>query len=239
MTTGGPLQDIRRELRSLGDKEKAQTLQRFFKTGTGEYGEGDVFLGVTVPELRKLARVYQDLPEPALRGLLTSRFHEERLVSLLILVRNFTRGDEPNRKRIYDFYLTHIDSVNNWDLVDTSAEHIVGAFLTARSRRPLYELARSPILWKRRIAIMATFHYIKRQDFSDTIKIACLLLEDQEDLIHKAVGWMLREVGKRDPDREEQFLNEHYHRMPRTMLRYAIERFPEPKRQAYLKGTAE
>jgi 3-methyladenine DNA glycosylase AlkD len=239
MTPGNPLQDIRRELRSLGDREKSQTLQRFFKTGPGEYGEGDVFLGVRVPQLRKLARVYKDLPERALTGLLSSRYHEERHVALLILVRAFAGGDESSRKRIYDLYVTHIEFINNWDLVDTSAEHIVGAYLAQRSRRPLYELARSPIVWRRRIAIMATFHYVKRYEFADTIKIARLLLDDHEDLIHKAAGWMLREVGKRDLSAEEKFLRDHYREMPRIMLRYAIERFPEPRRQAYLKGTIE
>jgi 3-methyladenine DNA glycosylase AlkD len=236
MTTGNPLQDIRRELRALGNKEKAQTLQRFFKTGPGEYGEGDIFLGIKVPELRKLARAHQGLPKRALTRLLTSRYHEERLLALLILVRAFARGDESTRKEIYDLYMRYTESVNNWDLVDASAEHVVGAYLTDRSRQPLCKLARSPILWERRIAIMATFHYVKREDFTETIKIARLLLDDREDLIHKAVGWMLREVGKRDLSVEEEFLKDHYRKMPRTMLRYAIERFPEPKRQAYLKG---
>jgi 3-methyladenine DNA glycosylase AlkD len=236
MTTGNPLQDIRRELRALGNKEKAQTLQRFFKTGPGEYGEGDIFLGIKVPELRKLARAHQGLPKRALTRLLTSRYHEERLLALLILVRAFARGDESTRKEIYDLYMRYTESVNNWDLVDASAEHVVGAYLTDRSRQPLCKLARSPILWERRIAIMATFHYVKREDFTETIKIARLLLDDREDLIHKAVGWMLREVGKRDLSVEEEFLKDHYRKIPRTMLRYVIERFPEPKRQAYLKG---
>ena len=182
MTKGTPLQDIRRELRALKNIEKAKTLQRFFKTGLGEYGEGDVFLGIRVPELRKLARACQDLPDRALTGLLSSRFHEERLLALLILVRTYAREDKSTRKKIYGLYMTHTASVNNWDLVDTSAEHIVGAYLADRSRRPLYKLARSPILWERRIAIMATFHYVKRQDFTETIKLARLLLDDKEDL---------------------------------------------------------
>jgi len=228
--------EIRQRLEALADPERASVSQRFFKTGPGEYGEGDVFRGVRVPLLRKLSRAYRELSPEAVDELLRSPIHEERLLSLFILVLRFQQAGSTERRRIYTLYLKRLDRINNWDLVDASAEHIVGAYLSDRSRTPLYRLARSPVLWERRIAIMATFHYIKHLQFDDTFKIADMLLEDKEDLIHKAVGWMLREIGKRDLPREECFLVERYHRMPRTMLRYAIERFPEERRQAYLKG---
>jgi 3-methyladenine DNA glycosylase AlkD len=229
-------QEIRKELRKLGSRERAEVSQRFFKTGPGEYGEGDVFVGVTVPELRRLAREFQDLPTREVRSLLKSDIHEERAVALLILVRQYKRGDRKEQERVYKLYTDHLRWINNWDLVDVSAEHVVGAFLKNKSKKPLYRLARSKNLWERRVSILATFHYIKGREFSETLKIAEMLLSDEEDLIHKAVGWMLREVGKRDLATEERFLKEHYRNMPRTMLRYAIERFPEPTRQRYLKG---
>ncbi len=229
-------EDVRKRLRKLASREKAEIAQRFFKTGPGEYGEGDVFIGVRVPELRRLAKDFQDLSLTEIRKLVRSEIHEERLVGLLILVRTYPKADSKVQERIYDFYLGHLRFVNNWDLVDSSAEHVVGAFLRDKDKKPLYRLARSKILWERRVAIMATFHFIKREEFSETLKIAEMLLSDEEDLIHKAVGWMLREVGNRDMAVEERFLKKHYKGMPRTMLRYAIERFPEPKRQRYLKG---
>jgi 3-methyladenine DNA glycosylase AlkD len=228
--------EIRARLQGIGTKERAEVSRRFFKTGPGEYGEGDIFLGITVPELRRLATSYQAITLMEVTQLLRSTIHEERLLALLILVRTYARGDEHAQKRIYELYLKNTRYVNNWDLVDASAEHIVGAFLMGRSKKSLYALARSSDLWERRIAIMATFHFIKRNEFAETLKIARMLLSDKEDLIHKAVGWMLREVGKRHPQTEERFLKEHYKEMPRTMLRYAIERFPEAKRQRYLKG---
>jgi len=220
----------------MADPEKAKVLQRFFKTGPGEYGEGDVFLGIQVPLLRKFARENRDLDEPSLQVLLRSSVHEERMLSLLILIQKYVRGTEEERKKIYDFYLVNTSFINNWDLVDLSAEHVVGHFLMKGSRRPLYQLAKSKSLWERRIAILATFHFIKQHEFSDTLKIAAILLSDKEALIQKAVGWMLREVGKRDLEAEERFLMKNYQKMPRTMLRYAIERFPEEKRKRYLKG---
>lgn len=229
-------QEIRARLRKLGTKKRAKVSRRFFKTGPGEYGEGDIFLGVTVPELRQLAASYQAITVREVTQLLRSTIHEERLLALLILCRAYTSGDGHIQKRIYELYLENTRHVNNWDLVDASAEHIVGAFLTGKSKQPLYALAKSKNLWERRIGIMATFHFIKRDKFEETLKIATILLSDKEDLIHKAVGWMLREVGKRHLQSEERFLNEHYKEMPRTMLRYAIERFPESKRQRYLKG---
>jgi 3-methyladenine DNA glycosylase AlkD len=220
----------------MADPEKARVLQRFFKTGPGEYGEGDVFLGIQVPALRKLAGENPDLGEKALLVLLKSSIHEERMLSLLVLIRKYSRGSDEERKKIYDFYLANTSFINNWDLVDLSAEHVVGRFLMMAGKRPLYQLAKSKSLWERRIAIVATFHFIKQNEFSDTLRIASILLVDKEDLIRKAVGWMLREVGKRDLEAEERFLREHYRKMPRTMLRYAIERFPEEKRRRYLKG---
>jgi len=228
--------EIRARLQRLGTKKRAAVSQRFFKTGPGEYGEGDIFLGITVPELRRLAASYQAITLREVAQLLRSAIHEERLLALLILVRTYARGDAHTKKRIYELYLKNTRYVNNWDLVDASAEHIVGAFVMGKSKKPLSVLARSKDLWERRIAIMATFHFIKGGKFAETLKIAKILLADKEDLIHKAVGWMLREVGKRNLQSEERFLQEHYKRMPRTMLRYAIERFPESKRQRYLKG---
>lgn len=226
---------VRREIRRLADPKKAKTLQWFFKTGPGDYGEGDVFVGVKVPELRRLAKKH-DLSVSETRQLLKSKIHEERLLALLILVRVYLQSDAVAKKKIYEIYLRNTRYINNWDLVDGSAHFIVGDYLMTRSRSPLYRLAKSSDLWERRIAILSTYHFIKRNDYDDTLKVARMLLEDEQDLIHKAVGWMLREVGNRDRPTEERFLKELYKRMPRTMLRYAIEKFPETKRQQYLKG---
>lgn len=229
-------QKITKRLKALANKEQAAISQRFFKTGPGEYGEGDVFLGIKVPVLRKLAKEFNDLSLKEAEALLTSDIHEERLLALLILIRRFERGDDVTREAIYDLYLKNTSSINNWDLVDLSAQHIVGSYLTAKSKAPLYRLAESKSMWERRIAVMATFHYIKNGAFSDTLKISKILLADTEDLIHKAVGWMLREIGKRHLQTEEKFLKKYYRKMPRTMLRYAIEKFPSTQRQRYLKG---
>jgi len=231
-----PLDDIRSALRELGDLERAKHSKRFFKTGPGEYGEGDVFLGLKVPDIRRLVRRFRTLPIPDVRRLMRSPIHEDRLAALFILVSQFAKADERDRKSIYDLYLKNTRYVNNWDLVDSSAEHIVGGYLEDKDRGVLLDLAASTLLWERRIAIIATYHFIKQGDFAWTMRVAELLLADTEDLIHKAVGWMLREVGNRNRTEEESFLAEHYSRMPRTMLRYAIERFPERRRQAYLKG---
>ncbi len=228
--------EIRARLRKLGNKQRAMDSQRYFKTGPGEYGEGDIFLGITVPEIRRLAKEYPDLSLAETIQLLQSTIHEERLLALLLLVRAYAKADARTKKHIYDLYLENTHYINNWDLVDASAGHIVGAFLLGKGKKPLYVLARSKDLWERRIAIMATFYFIKRNAFAETFKIARILLSDTEDLIHKAVGWMLREVGKRSLQSAERFLKQHYKKMPRTMLRYAIERFLEPKRQRYLKG---
>jgi len=227
---------IQSRLKKLANKEYAEVSRRFFKTGPGEYGEGDQFLGIRVPLLRKLAKEYETIAVDEAEDLLQSMIHEERLLALFILIRIYSRGDNAVKKQIYSLYLNNTGFINNWDLVDGSAAHIVGHFLQDRNKKPLHRLAKSESLWERRISIIATFCFIKQGQFTETLKIASTLLNDKEDLIHKAVGWMLREVGKRDLPAEEAFLKAHYRNMPRTMLRYAIERFPEPKRQRYLKG---
>jgi 3-methyladenine DNA glycosylase AlkD len=229
--------DVQKRLKNLGNPEHAAVSQRFFKTGPGQYGEGDIFIGIRVPVLRKLAGECRDLPVSEIEILLRSPIHEERLLAVLLFVRIFKAGPDDVKKDIYDRYLKSTEFINNWDLVDVSAEHIVGAYLMDKSRRPLYRLAKSKKLWERRIAIMATFHFVKRREFAETLKISSMLLADRHDLIHKATGWMLREIGKRDLRTEETFLKKHYKNMPRTMLRYAIEKFPEDKRQRYLKGS--
>lgn len=228
--------EVQARLRVLGNPERAEHSKRFFKTGPGEYGAGDIFLGLKVPDIRKVSRQFRGLPMPDLRRLLRSPIHEDRLAALLILVLQFERGNQLDRERIYKFYLKNTQFVNNWDLVDASAHRIIGGYLESKKRDVLGRLAKSPSLWERRIAIIATYHFIKQDDFVWTLKIASRLACDTEDLIHKAVGWMLREVGKRDREAAEDFLARNYRRMPRTMLRYAIERFPESRRQAYLKG---
>ncbi|MFC1656947.1 DNA alkylation repair protein [Candidatus Moduliflexota bacterium] len=232
----GDAADAARRLKEKGSPERARVLQRFFRTGKGEYGEGDRFYGVPVPETRKLARQCRSLERKEVEKLLRSPFHEERLLALIILVERYRDGGEGRRGAIYRLYLKSTRWINSWDLVDTSAEHIVGAHLLERDRAPLTRLARSPSLWERRIAVMSTFHFIRNGEFGDTLRIAELFLEDGEDLIHKAAGWMLREVGNRDRGVEEIFLKKHCRTMPRTMLRYAIEKFPEPLRQRYLRG---
>jgi 3-methyladenine DNA glycosylase AlkD len=230
------MKHIKDRLQQLASRETAKILQKFFKTGPGEYGEGDIFIGVRVPDLRKLAKEFQDITTPEVMALLTSSIHEERFLALLILVRNFASGDEIEKGKIYDLYLENTSYINSWDLVDGSAHHIVGVFLMDKNKASLYRLAKSENLWERRIAVVSTFYFIKNDQFQETLKIAEILLTDPEDLIHKAVGWMLREIGKRDRVAEETFLKKHSMKMPRTMLRYAIEKFPEPKRQRYLKG---
>jgi 3-methyladenine DNA glycosylase AlkD len=227
---------IRKALTQLGSKERAEVSRRYFKTGPGQYGEGDIFLGLNAPQLRGLAAEHQALATGDVLLLLESAVHEERMLALLILVRAYSKGDPAAKRQIYETYLANTRFINNWDLVDASAPHIVGHFLTDKSRKPLYALARSSSLWERRIAIISTAYFIRRDQFDDTLKISKLLISDKEDLIHKAVGWMLREVGKRDLPSEESFLRENYKMMPRTMLRYAIEKFPESRRQMYLKG---
>jgi 3-methyladenine DNA glycosylase AlkD len=229
--------EIRARLHNLGDAHRAQFLKGFFKTGPGEYAEGDIFLGIRVPDVRKLTREYKALKAGDVVPLLRSPLHEERLFALLVFVREFSRGDGSPREEIFKLYRENLGFINNWDLVDLSAPTIVGGFLEDGNRDYLYRLAESPVLWERRIAIMATFHFIRQRRFEDTLTISKLLLNDGEDLIHKAAGWMLREVGKRDAECEEAFLKEHCREMPRTMLRYAIEKFPPSRRRMYLDGS--
>lgn len=228
--------DIVRRLKALGDPGDAARLSRFFKTGRGEYAEGDRFLGIRVPVLRRHAREWEDLPLAEIEALLTEPFHEARRLALLLLAGRYAQSGAAGRTLIYRLYLRRTKHIDNWDLVDCSAEAIVGAHLFQRDRKPIYRLARSPSLWERRIAIVSTLYFIRRHDVGDTLALAGRLLDDREDLIHKATGWMLREVGKRSPEAEKRFLVEHHRRMPRTMLRYAIERWPESERVAYLRG---
>lgn len=227
---------LRGALKQLADPAIAAHSQRFFKTAQGEYGEGDRFLGIRMPVLRAQARRFRGLSLEAIEQLLDSPLHEERLCALLLLVDRFGTGDAKTRRSVYRTYLEKTGRINNWDLVDSSAPRIVGAYLSGRKRSPLYRLAASASLWERRIAIMATFHFIRQGDFDDTLALSDRLLDDPHELIHKAVGWMLREVGNRDGAREREFLKDRYRGMPRTMLRYAIEKFPERERQRYLKS---
>lgn len=227
---------LKKDLHALGSPEKAQFLKRFFKTAPGEYAAGDQFIGVVVPNSRIIAKKYKTLPLAEVKTLLISPIHEERLVALFILIHQFSKGTTAIQKEIYELYLSHTAYINNWDLVDSSAAHIVGAYLADKPRDVLYSFARSELLWERRIAMIATLYYIKKNDCTDALKIAALLVHDTHDLIHKAVGWMLREVGERSRQTEEKFLKKHYKTMPRTMLRYAIEKFLPPTRTQYLQG---
>lgn len=227
--------DLQKELRLLADPQKAKILARFFKTGKGEYGEGDKLLGIVVPTQRQVAKKYQDLSPKDLQALLNSPIHEKRLVSLLILLMQYKKGSDERKKELVDFYLKNTPSINNWDLVDLSCGYILGDYLLNKDRSILYKFAVSKNIWERRIAIITTFWFIRNNQFEDTFKIAKLLLKDSHDLIHKAVGWMLREVGKRDQEKEEEFLKKYYKIMPRTALRYAIEKFNAQKRKFYLR----
>ena len=226
-----------RALKQSASIKDATAASRFIKTGKGQYREGDSFLGIRMPVLRQRANEFKDLSRSETSNLLKSKFHEARITALLIMVLQFQHGDEKVQARIVQLYLNNTLYVNGWDLVDCSAHLILGPWLMRRDKGILSTLARSESLWERRIAIMSTFHFIRQQHFSPTLKIARLLLKDNEDLIHKAVGWMLREVGNRDRNTEEEFLRKYYRNMPRTMLRYAIEKFPEARRQQYLNGT--
>jgi len=228
------IKDVRETVKKLRNKEKAKLLQRYFKTGPGEYAEGDIFYGITVPALRALAGKFKDLELKDTIALLKSPVHEERFLALIILMARYRRSDIAGKKNIYRIYLNNTRYINNWDLVDVTAKRIVGDFLSDKDKAPLYKLARSTSVWERRIALLSTLHFIDNGLFGDTLKIARMLLSDEHDLIHKAAGWMLREVGKRDMAVEEDFLKKHSKKMPRTMLRYAIEKFPENKRRAYL-----
>jgi 3-methyladenine DNA glycosylase AlkD len=223
-------------LARLGNPNIAAHSKRFFKTGKGEYGEGDRFLGIWVPVLRRKAKEFKNSPLPEILRLLTSSFHKERLLALFMLVNKFSKGPPRDRREIYKLYLKNTKFVNNWDLVESSAGPIVGAYLADKNKQPIYRMAESLNLWERRIAIMSTFPMIRANDFTTTLKVSQALLKDEEDLIHKAVGWMLREIGKRDLALEEAFLKKHYKNMARTMLRYAIEKFSNKERKRYLMG---
>ena len=228
--------EIHNKLRSLADPAKAKTLSRFFKTGPGEYGEGDKFLGIVVPRIRRMVKEHRHAVHGDVLKLLRSPYHEERLTALLILVEQYRCGDAACRKTIFELYLANIRQIDNWDLVDLTAPHIVGDQLYGGDSSLLTRLARSRNLWERRIAMLATHHFIRRGDSREALRIADLLLQDPEDLIHKAVGWMLREVGKRCSRKEEcSFLDRHAAAMPRTMLRYALEHFPEGLRKRYMR----
>jgi len=228
--------DLKRELSFYSNFEKANILQRFFKTGKGQYGEGDIFLGIIVPNTRKVAKKFTDLSLSEIKKVLYSRVHEERLCALLILVEKFVTANLDEQKKIFEFYIKNAKQANNWDLVDLSAPKIVGAYLLDRPKEVLYKFAVSKNLWEKRISILSTYTFIKQRQYKDTFKISEILMKDKHDLIHKAVGWMLREVGKKSLKDEEVFLKKHYKNMPRIMLRYAIEKFPEEKRLRYLKN---
>jgi 3-methyladenine DNA glycosylase AlkD len=230
------LEALQKELLSKANTQKAAVMQQYFKTGEGEYGAGDLFLGISVPIQRAIARRYTELPLTELKKMFASRTHEFRFTCLEILVAKYEKADDSLKEKIFNFYLRNRQYVNNWDLVDTSVEYIVGDYLFGYDTSVLYDMARSKNIWDRRMAIMATFTFIKKHTFADALKIAALLIGDEHDLIHKAVGWMLREIGKRSLEVEEKFLAKHYKKMPRTMLHYAIERFPQQQRQKYLRG---
>jgi 3-methyladenine DNA glycosylase AlkD len=227
--------ELKKRIIKHSNPEKGNFLQRFFKTGKGEYAEGDVFAGINVPVSRKIARQFRGLTFDDLSKVIKSKIHEERLIALFILLDKMKKADEKEKEKIYKFYLKNLKYVNNWDLVDLSADKIIGEYLFDKKREMLFELVKGG-LWERRIAVISSFNFIKKNDYSTTLKLCKLLLRDKEDLIHKASGWMLREIGKRDLKKEESFLKLYYKNMPRTMLRYAIEKFPERKRKSYLLG---
>ncbi len=226
------------EIRELANEEIAKHSLRFFKTDKGQYGFGDIFLGVRAPKIRLIAKKHIDISIADMKTLIQSKYHEERFLGLIILVNKYSKTkDKKNRNQLYKIYVSSFKYINNWNLVDVTCPHVTGKHLIDKDRTILYKWAKSEDLWTKRIAMVSTFYFIRKTDLEDTFKIAEILLQDEHDLIHKAVGWMLREAGKRDIKKEEAFLKKHYKTMPRTMLRYSIEKFPETKRQKYLKGT--
>jgi len=231
MTT---LQAIKKELQVLADPQTAQHSQRFFKTGKGEYGEGDIFLGIRVPVIRQLAKKHQQLPLDKIKSLLQSKFHEQRLLALIMLVNLYKKSDDCTQQKIFDTYINNVQYINNWDLIDTTTPHIVGAYLFDKNRQLLFDYATSDSLWQRRIAVLACFYFIQREDFNDFITIAETLVNDQHDLIQKAIGWMLREAAKRQLSVTTNFLDRYAASMPRTMLRYALEKFPSKLKKEYM-----
>ncbi len=229
--------EVLKKLQNLADPIKAKNSAWFFKTGPGQYGEGDVFIGLTVPQIRSVVKGTRGLALSEIEILLHSPLHECRLAALLILVKQYEKGNESQKKGIYDFYLNNTKYINNWDLVDSSAAHIIGTHLANKPRKVLEKLAKSSLLWDRRIAMISTFYFIRKGDYKDAFSIATLLLSDKEDLMHKAIGWMLREIGKNCGEEIlKKFLAKHYSQLPRTCLRYAIERFPANERKVWLKG---
>lgn len=231
------LKNLRKVIRDSANEKHAKTMQWFFKTGKGEYGEGDKFVGIKVPVQRQIAKKFLDLENEDLKILLNSKIHEERLIALLILVIIYQKANDKGKEKVYKFYLRNSNKINNWDLVDLSAPKIMGEHLLKNDKQILFKFARSKNLWKRRIAVISTYTFIKNKQFKTTLQISDILLNDDHDLIQKAVGWMLREVGKQDLKTLENFLKPRYNKMPRTMLRYSIEKFPGKKRKKYLKGT--
>ena len=231
-------ENFRQDLQKLSNPKNAFELQRFFKTGPGQYGEGDIFWGIKVPITRELVKKYKKMPLDEIAKLTPDPVHEVRMAGGFLLVECYKQSDEIGKKACYDFYISHAPCYNNWDLVDMTCHHIVGAWLLDKDRAPLYKLAASDNLWEQRISIISTFHLIRKEDFNDCLELAKILLNHKHDLIQKAVGWMLREIGKRNPIVETEFLLEdmRYNKMPRTMLRYAIEKYPKTQRQAFLKG---
>jgi len=230
------LSQIKSDLRKLQNPQKTKILSRFFKTGKGEYGEGDIFLGITIPNQREISEKYQDLALKDLQKLLSSKIHEYRLTALIILVNKYKKADSSLKERIVKFYLKNTKHINNWDLVDLSSHYILGNHLLNKEKTIIYKLAKSKNIWEKRIAILTTFAFIRNNKFEETLKISEILLNDKHDLIQKAVGWMLREVGKKDEKAELKFLDKNYKKMPRTMLRYSIERLEEKKRKFYLEN---
>jgi 3-methyladenine DNA glycosylase AlkD len=226
---------IQEEILSHKNSKQAEFLSRFFKTGKGEYAEGDTFLGIRVPISRKISKKYKDIELSELSSLLHSVYHEMRLITLIILADQFKKGDDTKQKKIFELYCKNTKFINNWDLVDESAPKIPGCYLLDKDRSILYSWVRSKSLWERRIAIMSTFAFIRKGDYTDTLRIAEILVYDSEDLIHKATGWMLREIYKRDSRAASLFLGSYASIMPRTMLRYAIEHHPEKERKKILK----
>ncbi len=227
--------DIQLELTEYSTPEKKEFLPYFFKTGEGQYGEGDKFLGVVVPDTRKVAKKYKELPFSEIENLLNNEYHECRLCALLILVERFKKASDDDRKKIFDFYLAHTNRINNWDLVDLSAKDIVGEYLIDKDRSVLYDLVKSQLLWEQRIAIVSTYAFIRRGDLYDTFLLSEKLLDHKHDLMHKAAGWMLREMGKKDLNMLRAFLDNHHKQMPRTMLRYSIEKLDKSERAHYMK----
>jgi len=225
---------IKKELKKIADKDKAKQLAGFFKTGKGQYGEGDIFIGITVPDQRKTAKLFSETELPEIEKLLDDPIHECRLTALLILIQKYSKADDTEKKEITDFYLGKTSRINNWDLVDLSAHQIIGNYYYSKNREILYRLVKSSNLWEQRIAVVSTYYFIKRNDFKEIVAFSEMLLDHKHDLIHKATGWMLREAGKMDVSTLRKFLDKHHKVMPRTMLRYSIEKLDKTEREKYM-----